>query len=476
MIIGRTEEIKILERAKQDPKSAFVAVYGRRRIGKTFLIRRVFEGQFSFQITGTANINRRQQLINFHAALMRQFPIMETKSVALDWFSAFQNLITGLESLDSPKKIIFLDELPWFDNAQSLFIPALEHFWNSWASARRDILLIVCASAASWMIHKLINNQGGLYNRVTHRIKLEPFTLNECEEMLHQKAGVFDRYQVIQMYMAFGGVPFYLEQIESGLNATQNIDALCFSDKGLLRIEFDNLFASLFKKADKHITVVEALAKKAKGLSRDELIRQAKLPNGGGTTKILKELEESGFIRKYRIFGQLNKNMLYQLSDFYTLFYLKFIKNISPNDKNHWINSLDNPEYRAWSGYAFEQVCLWHNENIKKALGISGVQTATSAWQGNNGTKKAQVDLVIDRRDHVINLCEMKFSIKPFTIDKKYADELRSKVGLFKELTKTQKSVFLTMITTFGLEQNLHAASLVQNALTMDILFEKYRF
>ncbi len=476
MMIGRTEEIKILERAKQDPKSAFVAVYGRRRIGKTFLIRRVFEGQLDFHITGTANINRRQQLINFHAALVRQFPIMENKPVALDWFSAFQNLITCLENLDSSKKIIFLDELPWFDNTQSLFIPALEHFWNSWASARQDILLIVCGSAASWMINNLINNHGGLHNRVTHRIKLEPFTLNECEEMLNQKAGVFDRYQLIQMYMAFGGVPFYLEQVEAGLSAAQNIDALCFSDKGLLRIEFDNLFASLFKKADKYVAVVEALAKKAKGMSRDELIRKAKLPNGGNTTKILKELEESGFIRKYRMFGQLDKNMLYQLSDFYTLFYLKFIKNISPNDKNHWINSLDNPEYRAWSGYAFEQVCLWHNENIKKALGISGVQTATSAWLGSNSTQKAQVDLVIDRRDHVINLCEMKFSIKPFTIDKKYADELRNKMGLFKELTKTQKSVFLTMITTFGLEQNIHAASLVQNALTMDILFEKDSF
>ena len=471
-MIGRKEECELLEKVKMADKSSFVAVYGRRRVGKTFMIRSVFEDQFSFHLTGIANVNLRQQLVNFHAALVRQFPMMENKPVSTDWFSAFQYLITSLEGLDSAKKIVFLDELPWFDTSQSYFIQSLEHFWNSWASARRDVILIVCGSAASWMINNLINNHGGLHNRVTQRIRLEPFTLSECAEMLHQGAGVFDRYQIIQMYMAFGGVPFYLEQVEAGLSATQNIDKLCFSEKGLLRGEFDNLFASLFKKADKHIAVVEALAKKARGLSREELIRQAKLPNGGNTTKVLKELEESSFIRKYRMFGQADKNMLYQLSDSYTLFYLKFIKGSSLDDKNHWLNSLDNPEYRAWSGYAFEQVCLAHADNIKKALGISGVQTITSAWQGSNGTTKAQVDLVIDRRDHVINLCEMKFSIKPFAIDKKYANELQNKTGLFRELTKTQKSVFLAMVTTFGLEQNTYAGSLVQNALTMDVLFD----
>ncbi|MDX2250080.1 MAG: ATP-binding protein [Bacteroidia bacterium] len=472
-MVGRAEEIKILNAAKNVQKSAFVAVYGRRRVGKTFLIRHVFEGKFCFQLTGIANVNRKAQLVNFHAALVRYFPGMETITPAEDWFHSFQHLINCLERLEAGKKIIFMDELPWLDTTQSHFIPALEHFWNSWASARKDVLLIVCGSAAAWMVNNLINNKGGLHNRVTHRIRLEPFTLSECETLLKQKSGVLDRYQILQLYMALGGIPFYWEQLDTGMSAAQNINNLFFTQNGLLRTEFDNLYSSLFKKAERHIGVIETLAQKAKGMTRDELLAKARLSNGGNTTRVLKELEESSFIQKYRDFGKNEKNMMYQLTDFYSFFYLKFVKNSDPRDKNIWINSLDNPEHRAWSGYAYEQVCFYHIDQIKKALGISGVHTITSAWRGGiDSTQKAQIDLVIDRRDHVINLCEINYSVKTFTIDKPYADELRNKIGLFRETTGTKKSIFLTMITTYGIESNTHAAALVQNALTMDVLFE----
>jgi AAA+ ATPase superfamily predicted ATPase len=472
ILIGRKTEIALLEKISNAEKSAFVAVYGRRRIGKTFLIRKTLDDKFTFQVTGSTNSNLKYQLLNFHSALQKYFPIMDTKPPAKNWFEAFQQLIRCLEQSGEGRKVVFLDELPWMDTPQSFFMSALEHFWNSWASARSDVMLIVCGSAASWMIGNLLNNRGGLHNRITHRINLEPFTLNETEAFLKQNAGVFDRYQIAQLYMILGGIPFYLEQIETGESVTQNIDRLCFRPNAPLRQEFDNLYGSLFKKSERHIAVIETLAKKLKGLSRNELIKLAKLPEGGGATKILKELEESNFIRKYREFGKFQKNMLYQLTDFFSIFYLKFMTDHNLEDRNTWLNSLDNPQIRAWNGFAFERLCLMHTDCIKKALGIAGVQTQTSAWLGVSDSQKAQVDLVIDRRDRVINLCEMKFSIKKFAINKQYAEELRTKIGLFKEITETNKSVYLTFITTFGLETNEYAAALVQNSLTMDVLFE----
>ena len=471
-MIGRQEEIAVLQTLEQIDKSTFVAVYGRRRVGKTYLIRTVFENKITFQLTGLARTKIDKQLANFHAALVRNFPQYEEKPIAKDWFQAFLQLELALETSTASKKIVFLDELPWLDSRNSGFVSALEHFWNSWASARRDVLLIVCGSAASWMINNLINNHGGLHNRVTHQMPIDPFTLAECEAFFKSKSATYDRYQLLQFYMVLGGIPFYLDMVDTTQSAAQNINRLCFTPKGGLRKEFDNLYASLFRNADKHIAVIEALAKKAQGMEREELLKAANLVNNGNTTKILRELEESDFIRRYNTFGKNSRNALYQLTDFYSLFYLKFIKSNSILDTDFWLNSLDNPEVRTWSGYAFEQICLAHLSAIKKALGINGIQTISSAWLGNYDNQKAQIDLVIDRRDHVITICEMKFSINPFIIEKKYADDLRTKIAIFKQSTGTSKAIFLTFITTFGLIQNEHAMSLVQNSLTMDVLFQ----
>jgi hypothetical protein len=271
--------------------------------------------------------------------------------------------------------------------------------------------------------------------------------------------------------MAMGGIPFYLDQVDTSLSAAQNINQLCFEKEGALRTEFDNLYRSLFNKAEKHIAVIETLCKKAKGLTRNEIIKVAKLPDAGSTTRILNELEESDFIRRYAPYGNKEKNSLYQLTDCYSLFYLKWIRKSSSLDENTWISQLDSPAYRAWSGYAFEQACLSHVRQIKEALGITGVQTVTSSWISRNPTQGSQIDLVIDRRDQVINICEMKFSIDDFTIDKKYAAELKNKIKTFREETATKKAIFLTMITTFGVMNNQYA-SIPQHNFTMDILFQ----
>jgi len=469
MITGREKEIAILNAKLASKRSEFVALYGRRRVGKTYLIRNVFKGRFTFRLTGLAQASLQDQLANFHLAMHDQHH-QKKRAKAKSWMEAFGQIRQAVEKSKQKKKIIFIDELPWFDTAHSGFIPALEHFWNSWASARKDILLIVCGSAASWMINTLINNKGGLHNRVTQKIKIEPFTLKECEALLKYRKISLDQYQIVQLYMVLGGIPFYWDAIVKGHSAAQNINRLCFDPNGPLTGEFNNLFKSLFNKAERHEAIVMALAKKNKGLTRDEISAESKLLSGGGLSRLLEELEESGFIRRYVPFGKKSRNSLYQLSDFFSLFHLKFIKGQKTFDKNYWLKMIDSPSHRAWSGYAYEQVCLAHIPQIKKALGISGIETETSSWKSLASANGAQIDLVIDRRDGVINLCEMKFSINPYTIDKSYAALLRNKAGTFKSETQTRKSVFITMVTTFGLQTNAYSGN-VQNDLKMQALF-----
>lgn len=468
-LVGRIREAAILEDMLRSGRSEFLAVYGRRRVGKTFLIRNVYEGRFTFRITGLANASLPAQLLNFNMAFKEHWRGKQT-GTARNWMEAFRQIRSLVTRSKQKKKVIFFDELPWFDTPHSGFVAALEHFWNSWASGRKDVLLVVCGSAASWMINKLINDKGGLHNRVTQQIRIDPFTLAECAELMRSRKIRLDRYQLVQLYMVLGGIPFYWDGVKKGQSAAQNINQLCFETNGMLLNEFGNLFRSLFSKAERHEAIVSTLARKVKGLGRDEISHEAGLANGGGLTRLLGELEESGFIRRYRPYGKKSRNSLYQLTDFFSLFHLRYMKDRMDADRNHWLKMIDSPKHRAWSGYAFEQVCLAHVPEIKRALGISGIGTEISSWRSETAAEGAQVDLVIDRRDSVINLCEMKFSIHPFLITRKYDAELRQKAGVFKYETGTRKSVMITLVTTFGLKPNAYSGN-VQADLTMDQLF-----
>jgi AAA+ ATPase superfamily predicted ATPase len=467
-IIGRTEQKAKLKSYIEGNSSEFVVVYGRRRVGKTFLIREYFNNTFDFQMTGLANAGMKEQLINFHAAVQKYNPSIIP--FAETWFDAFQQLIQLLEQSKTKRKVVFLDELPWLDTPKSGFLSAFEHFWNDWASARRDILLIVCGSATSWITGKLLNNKGGLHNRITKRMAIAPFTLRECEEYLLSRNIILNRYQIVESYMIFGGIPYYLSLLEKGMSLAQNIDNLFFKESGELRYEFKNLYASLFKNHENYVKVVEALAQKAKGLSRDEILSLSKLTDGGSTTRILQELEECKFIRKYNALDKKTKDGLFQLTDFYTLFYFKFIQKNEYNDPYFWSTSIDSSQHRAWSGYAFEQVCMSHIDQIKRKLGISGVQCKTASWRSRTANPGAQIDLLIERKDQVINLCEMKYSTGEFSIDKSYSQTLRNKVSSFREETKTRKAIHLMMVTTYGLKKNEYAG-MVQNEVVMDDLF-----
>ncbi|MEM9888842.1 MAG: ATPase [Bacteroidota bacterium] len=419
-----------------------------------------------------ANATTEQQLFNFDTTLRKQSNLVfDTDSK--NWLVAFQRLIEHLENQSSNEKIlIFFDELSWFDTKGSDFIMGLEHFWNSWATNRKDVLLIVCGSAASWMINVLMNNNGGLHNRITQKMKLEPFNLQETAAMLLSKQCQFEQYQITQLYMVLGGIPYYLDAVEPHWSVPQNIQALLFDKSGLLKNEFFNLYRSLFRKYEIYESVVEVLSSKNEGLNRSEIIKLADIPSGGTLTKVLLNLEESGFITSYVALDNKQKNVIYRLSDYYTAFYFRFLKKGKYQGQNAWLNLIDSPTQRTWQGFAFEQICLDHVWQIKKALGISGVQSNNVTWRGSTAIKSAQIDLLIDRRDQVINLCECKFSLDTFLIDKEYAEKLRSKIATFKTVSKTRKSVFLTMVTTYGTAKNQYANLLVRNEVTMNDLFE----
>ncbi|MEZ4849294.1 MAG: ATP-binding protein [Bacteroidia bacterium] len=473
-LIGRKEEKEILQKAYNSMRPEMVAVIGRRRVGKTFLIRSVFENRIKFEVTGIKDAKKEEQLENF-AIQLNEFarPTLPVKNPS-SWLEAFALLRSYLETqLGSEKIVVFLDELPWLATHKSGFIKALGSFWNSWAS-KKNVLLVICGSAASWMIKKIVKDKGGLHNRITRRITLKSFNLAETEVYLKSNHVNMERYQILQIYMAMGGIPHYLKEVEAGKSAVQNIDQICFSENGLLNDEFSLLYPALFEDPERHIKIIHLLASKRKGLTRKEIIAFGNLSDGGNTSKAIDELSTSGFITAYYTFGKKKREMRYRLTDEYSLFYLKFIDKNRNEGKGTWKKLSQTQTWKSWSGYAFENIGLKHTQQIKKALEIGGIYTEASTYisKGNEDLPGIEIDLLIDRNDQAINLCEFKFYKEEFILTKAYAEELRRKKAVFKAMTGTKKQLFLTLISTFPSIPNQHSIGLVDNALSMEVLFE----
>lgn len=471
MLIGREKEIQELRQAYDSGESKFVAVFGRRRIGKTYLVREVFQDNFAFTYSGMSQASTKEQLQRFYLTLKSQG--FKGGSYPSNWIEAFYMLEQYLEGFPEGKKVVFLDELPWMDGPKSSFMPAFENFWNAWASARKDILLIVCGSATSWMVKKILKNRGGLHNRLNNQIYLQPFNLHECELYAKSINLPLERQEIMEAYMVFGGIPFYWSLLNKSLSLPQNIDTLLFGRTPKLGNEFKELYSSLFKQPEPYLDIITALAKKKIGMTREEIIANSNLATNGQLTKHLEDLENCGFIRRYQAIGSKTKNALYQLIDNFTLFYFKFMEDRKNTDANYWSKIQMTSVFNSWSGLAFERVCLLHSEQIKKALGISGVITNEYSWRtaATDEHPGAQIDLLIDRSDKVINLCEIKYSDNPYTIDKKYMENLRNKAALFRQITKTRKGIALTMITSSGLVKNSYSMNNIHSQITADDLF-----
>jgi len=471
MIIGRAKELHRLRQALHAEESEFIAVYGRRRIGKTFLIKEAYEYHFAFSHAGLAGGALGLQLEEFSKSLELQG--MKPKRKIKHWSDAFFALECGLQKLPADKKVVFLDELPWMDTPKSNFVSALEHFWNSWCTMRKDIVLVVCGSATSWIISKIVKNHGGLHNRLTDQIRLPPFSLAECSQMAMAKGLALSQQQVLDGYMVFGGIPFYWDRLEKGQSVDQNVDRLFFGPDAPFTDEFNQLYASLFKNAAGHVAVVTALASKKIGMTRAELLNHVGIEDGGGLTKTLNELEACGFIRTYAEPRMKVRQGIYQLIDNFTLFYFAFLSNGRNRVAGDWLSRVASPERRAWSGLAFELVCLEHTTEIKRALGISGVRTEEHAWRrrGDEEKEGAQIDLLILRADRAANICEMKYSCEPYAISYEEHRKMTHRRAAFIEDESFRGSAFLTFVTPYGVTHNAYWND-VQSEVTLQDLFQ----
>lgn len=482
--VGRKVQLTELREVLNSRNSEFVAVYGRRRVGKTFLIREAANNDFTFFFTAAYDVSKKEQLTNFAIALQRysggdQLEIFE------NWFKALSKLGDYIDSLSKEKnKIIFFDELPWADTPKSGFLGAFENFWNTRCAFREDIKLVVCGSATSWIINKVIHNKGGLHGRITHKFMVEPFDLYESKEYFEAYGWRLNEKQIAEIYMVMGGIPYYFSLLKKGDGMAKNIDNLFFSKNAILKNEFEKLYAALFKNPSLHLKVVKELGKKGYGMTRQELVNKLKITGNGSFSMILKELEECGFIRSYLPFekrpvgrfADLSEKKtasatLYQLIDLYSLFYLRFAENKDYQDEDFWTSNYRDPKINTWRGLAFETLCLWHVGQIKHALGISGISAKVCSWLGKDDEgKKAQIDLLLDRRDDVINVCEMKYSSQEFVVTKKIAEDIERKVEIFLQSTKTKKNPVVTLITPHGLKKNEYS-DIMQKVVSLEDLF-----
>lgn len=466
-ILGRKYESATLDDALQNERSELIAIYGRRRVGKTFLIREFFKKRLVFEVTGLYNGAMVDQIQNFMNELQRRSKRKQQGQPG-NWLDVFILLENYLDKLSQPgKKVIFIDEFPWIATARSKFLMAFENFWNRYCTKRGDLIIVICGSAASYMIQKIIKNKGGLHNRITRQIRLQPFNLSETAQFLKSRGISYTFYDIAQVYMAIGGIPHYLEKLKKGSSVAQNIDMLCFEKDGTLRDEFNQLYISLFDDSEKHLTIIRTLANTNRGITRQELIEKSKIPSGGDFSLKLEELIESGFVSEYPYYGNKKQLTLYRLSDEYSRFYLKFVQNNKNGGAGSWQRLQKSSSYISWIGFSFETLCLKHIIQVKKALRIDAIFSTNSSWFN----KAAQIDLLIDRDDNIINVCEMKFYNAPYTIDKKHYLNLKNKMTSLQQETKTRKNIFLIMITTFGINQNGYSSELVQNEIELKSLF-----
>ena len=477
-IIGREKEQKLLKECCRSGKPELVAVYGRRRVGKTYLVKQFFQEQFDFYTTGIYNGSLKEQMAFFNKQLNRFsnsfYPVPK------NWMEAFDQLQHYLSRVEKENIIVFIDEMPWLDVPRSKFLKAFELFWNSWASSVPGLKLFVCGSATTWMLSKLIGDKGGMHGRVNRQIYLRPFTLFETEQFLNVKGIDWEHYQVTEAYMTMGGIPYYLDMLEGSLSLNENIDHLFFEEGAALRTEYDFIFRSLFRDSKVYRSVVEQLATRSSGMSRKDIQEALKMDDGGLLTEVLDNLCKCDFLRQYAAFGNKGRGQMYQLADLFSLFHLQFVSKYSGQDSHFWSNMLDNPRRTTWQGYAFEQVCMHHIPQIKLKLGISGVLSKVCSWSckaftDKDGTqhKGTQIDLVIDRRDETVNLCECKFSSDSYSISQDYAERLNSRKETFRAVTGTRKSLHTTMITTYGLKRNKYSDT-AQREVTLDDLFRDF--
>lgn len=472
-IVGREREIAALTKYMASGRPEFVAIYGRRRVGKTFLVDQVLGSRICFSVSGSFKEPRSVQLQNFALELASRSG-RELRRKFKDWTEAFWALGEYLDAIrmEGVRQLLFIDELPWLDTPKSGFVRALDYFWNHYASKHSEIMLITCGSATSWMVNTLINDRGGLHNRVTREMHVRPFTLRETEKYLKNAGFKWPRHIVAQTYMIMGGVPYYMDMLSSDETFCANIDRLFFSPNAQLRPEYSRLYASLFGRREKYMSVISILAKCKDGLTMSQIATALKMPQNGNLSQLLEDLVNCDFLRYYNVRGKTIQKTggIYQLTDLFTLFHFAFLTRRSTSSA-YWSEKWASQELSTWRGLAFERLCLLHIPQIKRSLGIEAIYTEYFSWRSKNPEQKAQIDLVIERADSMTHICEMKFSQEPYALTKREHDALQRRLAAYRHETATRNGILLTMFTTHGLAPTTHNC-IIDKTLTLDDLFE----
>lgn len=482
-ILARRNEISILDEFLKSDKAEFLAIYGRRRVGKTFLIKSHFQEQncIFFSVTGIEKGTFLQQREVCCKQISNTFydgiPIETPKA----WLKVFELLHTAITRIAKNKKVvIFFDEFPWLAKPRTNLLQALEYFWNQYWSIDKRVKLIVCGSLSSWIIRNIINNTGGLYNRVTYRLKLEPLNLYETKTFLDAKGIKLANSQILSIYMVMGGIPLYLDQIKKGMSANQVVDRVCFSKNGLLVDEQKELFKSLFSNSEIYYNLTKEIAKYRYGIAKNMISKNLGIAQGGRLEERLRELEEAGFIISFLPYGHNEKGKYYRVVDEYTMFYFKWIEpqlnSISGFTKanGYWLEQSKSSSFKAWCGYAFESVCYRHIAQIRRKLNLMpsalpyGWKFVPKQKSDDNG---AQIDLLFDRNDNAITICEIKCTEEPFVIDKQYAEKLNKKIAIFEEKTKTNKQIFLALISVNSVKSTIYSEEMLSGLVVLDDLF-----
>jgi len=472
-MVGRISQVKEMNRLLREKKSHFIAVTGRRRVGKTYLIENVYKEKICISITGIQNGSMQEQLTNF------TYKIIEKSRIPLatfptNWQEVFLLLKQYLQQLSTKKKqVIFIDELPWIATPRSGFLQMLAHLWNDYLSKAGNYELVICGSASSWIRQKILNDKGGLHNRVSQVINLLPFTLSETKAFLYSKKIKWKNAAIAEIYMAMGGIPFYLENIKKGESPTLAIERLCFTENGLLHGEYNNLYKALFDYPENHEAIVKTLANATMGLTRSQILTKTKIQSGGPYTRAMNDLLSSGFITEEIPFGRKKRGSIYRLSDEYSVFYHKFIVKNKKLTEGMWSQLSSSQAYKIWTGYAFESLCHKHINALKSALKISNIFTESSSFSylGTKQNKGFQIDMILDRKDNIINLCECKFYSSPFIVTKANAKILEERKQLFNKVSKTKKTVFTTLITANGVIKNKHFDQVIDSHITLEDLY-----
>ncbi|NUX01369.1 AAA family ATPase [Wolbachia endosymbiont of Madathamugadia hiepei] len=485
-IIGREKEAAILKNKLHSQSAEFIAVYGRRRVGKTYLIKQFFSkhADILFEQTGLNNGTLQEQLAIFTQVLSNTFYKGARMALPKNWMDALQQLALAIDNNthENEQVVLFFDELPWLATKKSGFLKALEYFWNTRWTYRKGLILVVCGSAASWMLENIIYTKGGLHNRITARIPLQPFNLRETKEYLRYLGVNLNHQQMLQLYMAMGGIPHYLKEVSKGLSAAQNINVICFQENGLLFDEFDMLFHSLYEEPETYLSIIHAIAKKAKGISRKELIEVTKITEGGYLTTRLRSLEEAGFIGGFLPLSKAKRGVYYRIIDEYVLFYLTWIKPFREvtkraiiSDAHYWELAIKKPVWQTWTGQTFEAVCFKHANKIRRKLNIEHIGVICGDWQyhpeKNSKESGTQVDLVFDREDGCVMLCEIKYSDKPYIVTKEFVEQLKRKETVYREKTKSKKQIFWVLIAANGASENQYLKDTIHHVITLEDLF-----